>query len=86
MPQHGLNEERIALDVQPNQVTALIGPSGCGKSTFLRSLNRRRRIIDLASAGVLTAMGLLLLTNHLSWLTIQVTQLLPDWVNRTVAL
>src|SRR5580765_8518059 len=31
--------ESITLNVQPNQVTALIGPSGCGKSTFLRSLN-----------------------------------------------
>jgi phosphate transport system ATP-binding protein len=30
----------ISLDVQVNQITALIGPSGCGKSTFLRCLNR----------------------------------------------
>jgi phosphate transport system ATP-binding protein len=30
----------INLEVQPQQVTALIGPSGCGKSTFLRCLNR----------------------------------------------
>lgn len=30
----------ITLEVQPQQVTALIGPSGCGKSTFLRCLNR----------------------------------------------
>jgi phosphate transport system ATP-binding protein len=37
--------EDITLDVQPNQVTALIGPSGCGKSTFLRSLNRMNDII-----------------------------------------
>ena len=37
--------ENIGLDVQPNQVTALIGPSGCGKSTFLRSLNRMNDII-----------------------------------------
>jgi phosphate transport system ATP-binding protein len=35
----------IAINVQPNQVTALIGPSGCGKSTFLRSLNRMNDII-----------------------------------------
>lgn len=55
-------------------------------SPFVRSLNRRRRIIDFASAGVLTVMGLLLLTNHLSWLTIEVTQLLPDWVNKATAL
>lgn len=30
----------INLNIQPQQVTALIGPSGCGKSTFLRCLNR----------------------------------------------
>jgi phosphate transport system ATP-binding protein len=30
----------ITLNIQPQQVTALIGPSGCGKSTFLRCLNR----------------------------------------------
>jgi len=30
----------VNLEVQENQVLALIGPSGCGKSTFLRSLNR----------------------------------------------
>jgi phosphate transport system ATP-binding protein len=29
-----------SLNVETNQVTALIGPSGCGKSTFLRALNR----------------------------------------------
>ena len=29
----------INLDIEENQVTALIGPSGCGKSTFLRCLN-----------------------------------------------
>jgi phosphate transport system ATP-binding protein len=31
---------KISLEIQPQQVTALIGPSGCGKSTFLRCLNR----------------------------------------------
>jgi phosphate transport system ATP-binding protein len=35
----------IDLDVQPNQVTALIGPSGCGKSTFLRCVNRMNDVI-----------------------------------------
>jgi phosphate transport system ATP-binding protein len=30
----------ISIDMQENQITALIGPSGCGKSTFLRTLNR----------------------------------------------
>jgi len=37
--------ENITLDVQPNQVTALIGPSGCGKSTFIRTLNRMNDIV-----------------------------------------
>jgi cytochrome c-type biogenesis protein len=52
----------------------------------VRALNRRRRVIDLVSAGVLILMGLLLLTNHLAWVTLQFTQLLPQWVNRSVAL
>jgi phosphate transport system ATP-binding protein len=29
-----------SLDIEENQVTALIGPSGCGKSTFIRAINR----------------------------------------------
>jgi phosphate transport system ATP-binding protein len=29
-----------SLDIEQNQVTALIGPSGCGKSTFVRAINR----------------------------------------------
>jgi phosphate transport system ATP-binding protein len=37
----------VDLDVQKNQVTALIGPSGCGKSTFLRCLNRMNDTIDI---------------------------------------
>lgn len=36
----------ISLDIEKNNVTALIGPSGCGKSTFLRSLNRMNDLID----------------------------------------
>ncbi len=30
----------ISLNVNANEITALIGPSGCGKSTFLRLINR----------------------------------------------
>ena len=30
----------ISLEVEPNQIVALIGPSGCGKSTLLRCINR----------------------------------------------
>jgi phosphate transport system ATP-binding protein len=37
--------EGVNLDVEPNQVTALIGPSGCGKSTFLRTLNRMHEVV-----------------------------------------
>lgn len=29
-----------SLDINDNEVIALIGPSGCGKSTYLRALNR----------------------------------------------
>lgn len=35
----------VSLDVEENNVTALIGPSGCGKTTFLRSLNRMNETI-----------------------------------------
>lgn len=30
----------ISMDIEKNEITALIGPSGCGKTTFLRALNR----------------------------------------------
>ena len=38
----------ISLDIEENQVTALIGPSGCGKS-ILRCLNRMNDVIDICS-------------------------------------
>jgi len=34
----------VSIDIDANQVTAIIGPSGCGKSTFLRALNRMHEI------------------------------------------
>ena len=37
----------VDLDVNVNEVTALIGPSGCGKSTYLRCLNRMNDTIDI---------------------------------------
>jgi len=36
----------VSMDIQANQVTALIGPSGCGKSTLLRCLNRMNELIQ----------------------------------------
>lgn len=36
----------VDLDIDKNEITALIGPSGCGKSTFLRCLNRMNDLID----------------------------------------
>ncbi|MEC9484630.1 MAG: phosphate ABC transporter ATP-binding protein PstB [Candidatus Izemoplasma sp.] len=38
--------KNISLEIEKNQVTALIGPSGCGKSTFLRCLNRMNDLIE----------------------------------------
>lgn len=38
--------KNINLEVEKNNVIALIGPSGCGKSTFLRMLNRMNDLID----------------------------------------
>ncbi|MBM3132163.1 MAG: phosphate ABC transporter ATP-binding protein [Chloroflexi bacterium] len=35
----------ISVDINANEITALIGPSGCGKSTFLRCLNRMNDVI-----------------------------------------
>ncbi|WP_416899706.1 MAG: phosphate ABC transporter ATP-binding protein PstB [Minwuia sp.] len=36
----------VDLDINENEVTALIGPSGCGKSTFLRCINRMNDVIE----------------------------------------
>ena len=33
------------MDIEKNEITALIGPSGCGKSTFLKTLDRMNDII-----------------------------------------
>jgi len=41
---HALKD--VDLDINQNQVAALIGPSGCGKSTFLRCLNRMNDVIE----------------------------------------
>ena len=36
----------VNLEMEANEVTALIGPSGCGKSTFIKSINRMNDLID----------------------------------------
>jgi len=36
----------VDLDINTNEVTALIGPSGCGKSTFLRCRKRMNDVIE----------------------------------------
>jgi phosphate transport system ATP-binding protein len=36
--QHAVKD--LALEFEPNRVTAIIGPSGCGKSTMVRCVNR----------------------------------------------
>jgi len=41
----------VELDVNVNEVTALIGPSGCGKSTYLRCLNRMNDVIPGCSVS-----------------------------------
>ncbi len=45
---YGDNEaiKGVDLDINQNEVTALIGPSGCGKSTYLRCLNRMNDTVD----------------------------------------
>lgn len=44
---------------------------------LLRALATHRRSIDWGSAGVLAAMGVLLMTNNLVWITQRLTELLP---------
>lgn len=39
--------KNINMNINKNEVTALIGPSGCGKSTFLRTINRMNDLIDI---------------------------------------
>lgn len=47
-------------------------------------VNAHRRAIDIASAAVLVVMGLLLLTNKLSWLSAGLGQLVPSWPSPTL--
>ena len=38
----------VTMDIQRNEITALIGPSGCGKSTLIRCLNRMNDLVPTA--------------------------------------
>ena len=38
----------VSMQIQANQVTAIIGPSGCGKSTVLRCFNRMNDLVSNA--------------------------------------
>lgn len=50
--------KEIDLEIEPNQVTALIGPSGCGKSTLLRVLNRMSDLVaETRATGLLRVLG-----------------------------
>jgi cytochrome c-type biogenesis protein len=51
---------------------------------LVRIINSHRRAIDLVSAAVLLAMGLLLLTNKLTILSTGITQLVPSWPSPTL--
>ena len=35
----------VNMDINANEITAIIGPSGCGKSTFIRCINRMNDLI-----------------------------------------
>lgn len=37
--------KNIDLDINENEVTAIIGPSGCGKSTYIKTLNRMIELV-----------------------------------------
>ena len=43
--------EGITIEIEANQITAVIGPSGCGKSTFLRCLNRMHELVPGAGTS-----------------------------------
>ncbi|MCU0697591.1 MAG: phosphate ABC transporter ATP-binding protein PstB [Myxococcaceae bacterium] len=48
----------VHLEVNTNEVLALIGPSGCGKSTLLRALNRMNEVLPgVKQRGSITLEG-----------------------------
>ena len=55
-----------------------------GARPLVTFVNHHRRAIDLASAGVLGVMGVLLLTNRLTWLSAGLVQLIPSWPSPSI--
>ena len=55
-----------------------------GARPLVTFVNHHRRAIDLASAGVLAVMGVLLLTNRLTWLYAGLVQLIPSWPSPSI--
>lgn len=43
--------KNINLDLNENEITAIIGPSGCGKSTFIKTLNRMVELTPTVRVG-----------------------------------
>ncbi|GAF13341.1 phosphate transport ATP-binding protein PstB [Bacillus sp. JCM 19046] len=59
--------KHLSLDINKNEILALIGPSGCGKSTFLRSINRMNDLIPSARVtGNLSYEGVNLLSEEVN--------------------
>ena len=55
-----------------------------GARPLVTFVNHHRRAIDLGSAGVLAVMGVLLLTNRLTWLSAGLVQLIPSWPSPSI--
>jgi len=55
-----------------------------GARPLVTFVNHHRRAIDLASAGVLAVMGVLLLTNRLTGLSAGLVQLIPSWPSPSI--
>jgi len=55
-----------------------------GARPLVRIINSHRRAIDIASAAVLLVMGVLLLTNNLTFLASGLVQLVPGWPSPTL--
>ncbi|MCU1599797.1 MAG: cytochrome c biosis protein transrane region [Frankiales bacterium] len=66
----------IGLGIPFLGLAAGIGNAG----PLVRTLNQHRRAIDLVSATILLAMGILVLTSNMTWLSNFFSTHLPDWL------